>query len=336
LAAALEKRRNGLSHPLVYRVNGEVAGITSLMRLDPANRSLEIGFTWVAPRWRRTFVNSRVKYCLLQYCFESLAAERVEFRVDARNTRSQNAVLRLGATFEGRLRNRQVFPEGQVSDGFLYSIVRPDWNRVGPCLLRRSEGGSQVSAESLPYLPLSFGSPRLELRRYEVSDARSVFELVDRNRGDLAALFPRTVQALPTLESAEPYLMERHYQWNARSVFCYGVFLRETGALIGQLQFKDIDWSAGNTELGYFLDADFRRRGFGREMATAALELVLHRRRFHRVVLRILPSNTASLKLAKALGFEWEGCHRREFLTGAGSLEDILYFSRVEGAEARG
>jgi len=100
------------------------------MRLEPSNKSLEIGGTWVAPKWRKSFVNTEVKFLLLQYCFETLSAERVEFRVDGRNIESQRAVLRIGAKLEGRLRTRQLYPDGVARDGLLFSVIRPEWSNV--------------------------------------------------------------------------------------------------------------------------------------------------------------------------------------------------------------
>ena len=122
--------RRGNIHPLVYRTAGEVAGITRLMRLEPANKSLEIGGTWVAPRWRRTFVNTEVKLRVLEHCFETLGAIRVEFRVHVDNKISQTAVTRLGATLEGRLRHRQIAADGCISDGFIYSVIEPEWAAI--------------------------------------------------------------------------------------------------------------------------------------------------------------------------------------------------------------
>jgi RimJ/RimL family protein N-acetyltransferase len=299
------------------------------MRIDPANRSLEIGGTWVAPRWRRSFVNTRVKYQLLAYCFEQLRAERIELRVDARNTASQRAVLRLGATFEGRLRNRQIFPDGTTRDGFMFSFTRPEWPQVEERLRRLLNGEPSPARE--PYFPRAFGSRRLELRCFEAADAGAVFTLIDKNRPVLAGVFPRTERALREKSAADGYVVERLTQWNARSAFCYGVFLRETGSLIGQLQFKSIDWSARGCEMGYFLDEKYHRQGIGSEMGTAAIGMAFGEMKFRRLALRILPSNAASLALARTLGVEPEGCHRKEFSGLNGELQDILYYSRVQG-----
>lgn len=77
-----------------------------------ANRTLEIGGTWLCPDYWRTAVNAECKYLLLRQAFEILKAERVEFMTDARNVRSQQAIERLGARREGVLRAHMLYPDG--------------------------------------------------------------------------------------------------------------------------------------------------------------------------------------------------------------------------------
>lgn len=317
--AAREKNQ---IHPLVYCVNGEVAGVTNFLHPDAANRSLEIGGTWVAPRWRKTFVNTEVKLLLLRQCFETLEAERVEFRVDVRNADSQRAVLRIGATLEGRLRRRQITPDGVVRDGLLFSIIRSDWEAVKVRLLDCLAGGRRSER-----LPRELMTERLRLRPYGIDDAPGIFALVDSNREDFAESLPKTVKALGAPEQAEDYVIDKLREWHLGTSFCYGAFLRADGRSIGQISVKKVDWETFSAELGYFVDARHRGMGLAREMALAVLASLdlLH---FRRVFVRIIPDNEPSLRLARSVGFEEEGRHRNEFLTPRG-LSDILYLSRT-------
>ena len=111
-----------------------VAGSTSFLDLQPANRSLEIGWTIIGPKWRRTFVNSECKLMLLTHCFETLGCGRVGFRIDARNERSQRAVERLGAVREGVLRKNKVCHDGFIRDTVVYSIIADEWPGIKPRL----------------------------------------------------------------------------------------------------------------------------------------------------------------------------------------------------------
>lgn len=328
LEALIKSHKNGVHNPLVYSVGDKVAGITRLMRLEPANKTLEIGGTWVSPKWRKSFVNTEVKYLLLCHCFETLLAERVEFRVDARNIESQKAVLRLGATLEGRLRNRQVYPDGIARDGFLFSIVRSEWETVKAQLQNKLKDPSDKSSARFPF-PRQFETPRLLLRQYGLADASALYDLVDKNRPDLWESFPRTFKELSAPELAEGYILCKLHQWFTKTFFCYGIILKSTGMHIGQLHIKNINWDIRSAELGYFFDKDHRRNGFGREMLEATFTQCLKQNDMKRIFLRILPENQASLQLAERLGFLCEGLHRNEFLTGKGDLVDVLYFSIV-------
>lgn len=130
LYGRLDSYAQGTINPLVYFIENEVAGVTNLMRFDRQNLTVEIGGTCVAPKWRRSIVNTDVKLHLLEYCFEILKCLRVEFRVDVENFASQNAVKRIGATLEGKLRHRMILPDGRVRDGFIFSIIAPEWPAV--------------------------------------------------------------------------------------------------------------------------------------------------------------------------------------------------------------
>lgn len=331
IASRIAEHQDGTTHPLVYFAGQSVAGITRLFRFDAKNRSLEIGGTWVAPKWRRTFVNTEVKYLLLRHCFETLDAQRVELRVDAGNTVSQRAILRLGATLEGRLRSRQIYPGGQVRDGFLFSIVKPEWPRVKSRLEGLRSEPARASTWDGAALPSRLETGRLLLRPYALDDAPALFDLVDRNRADLTQSFPKTVNALRAPELAADHVVDLIHRSLARRWVFYGAFLKSTGQLVGQVHLKDIDWDVPSAELGYFIDARHRRTGLGREMVEAVAAQCSQRQGFKRLALRILPSNEPSLRLAKALGFESEGLRRNEFRTGQGELADIIHFVRTPG-----
>lgn len=108
---------------------GALAGTSSFLFVNPEQATLEIGSTWFRPEYRGGAVNPEVKLLMLGEAFAS-GARRVEFRVDARNARSQAAVLRLGATREGLLRQHLVTWTGHVRDSVVFSILRDEWPRV--------------------------------------------------------------------------------------------------------------------------------------------------------------------------------------------------------------
>ena len=274
LQGNLEKRREGRHNPFVYELDGEVAGYTSFLRISEHERTLEIGSTWVMPKHRRSAVNTRVKKQLLKYAFESLNAERVEFRVDIENYRSQMAVLRLGAKFEGRLRSRHTLPTGEVRDGHLYSLVRSDWIKMSAHLdalvgMRNSELG---------LMPNRISGENIELRRLKWTDAEKLHNLVAANRKDLTEFFPK-IGCLTQLVQARALIADREHQAIAETAFYYGIFRGEKrDTLLGQVHAHSIQWPLGTAEIGYWLDSAWRKKGIARQAAKLIIERLKYRK----------------------------------------------------------
>jgi N-acetyltransferase len=119
--------------------SGRAVGVTRYMTIRRASSELkpyavEVGGTFLAASAQRTGINTEAKFLLLEHAFEVLGVGRVDLKTDARNDRSRNAMLRIGATFEGVLRNWQpsLVPgeEGLLRDSALYSIVDREWPEV--------------------------------------------------------------------------------------------------------------------------------------------------------------------------------------------------------------
>lgn len=116
----------------------EVVGCTRYMEMQwwrgrAAPDEIEIGGTWLAATAQRTAVNTEAKLLLLGHAFEVLGVWRVAICTDARNQRSSDAILRLGATFEGVLRNHRVrydTADPAPRDSALYSITVDEWPDV--------------------------------------------------------------------------------------------------------------------------------------------------------------------------------------------------------------
>jgi RimJ/RimL family protein N-acetyltransferase len=106
---------------------GTVVGMSGYLNIQPANRALEIGTTYLVPDMRGTGVNVRMKRLMIGQAF-ACGFDRIEFRVDTRNARSLAALDRLGAVREGVLRRHVVTWTGHVRDSAIYSILRGEWS----------------------------------------------------------------------------------------------------------------------------------------------------------------------------------------------------------------
>jgi RimJ/RimL family protein N-acetyltransferase len=127
---AIAGREAGTMLPYVTMVGEEIVGSTRFWKLDRQNRTVEIGHTWIAKSWQRSFVNSEAKLLMLSYAFDDLAMNRVQFQTHAQNERSRAAILRLGAVEEGLLRKERIMPDGHVRDSLVFSIIDDDWPSV--------------------------------------------------------------------------------------------------------------------------------------------------------------------------------------------------------------
>ncbi len=104
----------------------DFAGMSSFLGIDEHRQCVEIGGTYYRPHLRGTGFNRRVKDMMLKRAFDC-GIRRVEFRVDARNDRSQAAMTKLGAVREGVLRADRITWNGHVRDTVLFSILRDEW-----------------------------------------------------------------------------------------------------------------------------------------------------------------------------------------------------------------
>lgn len=128
----LEEQAQGISVPFATyeRTSGEIAGTTRYMNIDLPNRKVEIGSTWITPKWQRTALNTEAKYLMLCHAFEVWRCLRVELKTDSLNQRSRTAILRLGAKEEGTLRKHLLTWNGRQRDSVYFSILDTEWPAV--------------------------------------------------------------------------------------------------------------------------------------------------------------------------------------------------------------
>lgn len=107
-------------------IDGVCRGMSSYLDIEPAHNALEIGFTYYDPAVRGGVANPSAKRLMMAHAFES-GAQRVQYRVDARNARSRAAVLKLGAVQEGILRNDKVTWTGRIRSTVVFSILAEEW-----------------------------------------------------------------------------------------------------------------------------------------------------------------------------------------------------------------
>ena len=129
---ALAEQSAGTALPFatVVRETGTVVGSTRFANVVREHARVEIGWTWITPRWQRTAVNTEAKYLMLRHAFEVMGCRRVELKTNALNARSRAAMLRMGATEEGTLRKHMINADGTARDSVYFSVIDDEWPRV--------------------------------------------------------------------------------------------------------------------------------------------------------------------------------------------------------------
>lgn len=146
---ALRDRAAGRAMPfaILEAATGRPVGSTRFGNIDLFNRRVEIGWTWVAPAWQRTAMNTEAKLLLLEHAFDRLGCNRVEFKTDSLNTQSRGALLGIGAVEEGTLRNHMVTESGRLRHTVYFSVIRDEWPAVRERLQERLVRGGGVRQE---------------------------------------------------------------------------------------------------------------------------------------------------------------------------------------------
>jgi RimJ/RimL family protein N-acetyltransferase len=110
--------------------DGTVVGTSSLADVDLVNERIHLGYTGYAPAVWGTAVNPATKLLLLEHVFEVCGFGRVKIQTGSKNTRSQAAIAKLGATREGVLRRHQRLADGSFRDTVVFSILADEWPDV--------------------------------------------------------------------------------------------------------------------------------------------------------------------------------------------------------------
>jgi RimJ/RimL family protein N-acetyltransferase len=137
VASALADQAVSLPFAIVDQSTGRVIGSTRFMEITPAHRRLEIGATWLTPTAQRTPANTECKLLLLGHAFEQLGAIRVVFKTEVLNTKSRNALLRLGATEEGTFRDHLIADSGRRRSMVYFAILEDEWPLIRQRLVDR-------------------------------------------------------------------------------------------------------------------------------------------------------------------------------------------------------
>ncbi len=122
-------------YAIVDQMSRDALGYETLMRIDPANRCIEVGSILYGPRLQRHVGGTEAQFLLMKYVFDDLGYRRYEWKCNALNAPSRTAAVRLGFTFEGVFRQHMII-RGRNRDTAWYSIIDAEWPKVKEALVR--------------------------------------------------------------------------------------------------------------------------------------------------------------------------------------------------------
>lgn len=147
IRSALEGRKSRRSYPFVVfdKRSGQYAGCTRFYDFQEYHNTVQIGYTWYGKEFQGTGLNKQCKFLMLQFAFEDMGVERVEFRTDSENERGICSLKSIGCTLEGTLRNNCFAANGQRNTVVL-SLLKDEWfNGAKGNLLAKIENQSTAS-----------------------------------------------------------------------------------------------------------------------------------------------------------------------------------------------
>lgn len=236
----------GIAHPFatIDKASGKAIGSTRYGNIALEHKRLEIGWTWLGKPFQRTRINTEAKYLMLSHAFETLGLTRVEFKANAKNEQSRRAMERMGAKYEGVLRQHITLPNGTVRNTVYYSIIREEWPVVKTHLeeaLRREY--AEVLEEE---------NSRITVHRADTRHLELLLPLFDGYR--------RFYNQASNLEAAEAFLVERILKQES---VIFVALLGNKGAGFTQLypSFSSVTMQRQWILNDLFVDPEFRKTG---------------------------------------------------------------------------
>jgi RimJ/RimL family protein N-acetyltransferase len=178
-------------------------------------------------------------------------------------------------------------------------------------------------------IPTEFSSERLIFRPYRLDDGSMYFEMLCANWEHLYEFMPQNLVDVKSAQDVEEVFRWHQAEWNARHLFIFGVWEKETGFYVGESYLANADWNVPHIEIGYFIVQASTRRGFATEAARATARFAFDHLGVVRVELQCTADNVGSIKVAEKCGFVYEGRFRERHRKKTGLLVDVIWYGML-------
>jgi len=168
-----------------------------------------------------------------------------------------------------------------------------------------------------------------QFRLVQLSDAEAFFGLIEHNRPRLEDFFAGTVARTRNLQDTIDYFAEIEKKIEARAYFPFIIIDSEKDRFIGFMDIKSIDWNIPKAEVGYFIDAGYKRKGISGKALNRLIDFAAKELGMRKLLIRTHTVNVAAKALAEKCGFTEEGIIRSDYKTSKGEIVDLVYYGLV-------
>ncbi len=132
IETAINNKQLNKEYPFIVfdKKKKQFAGSTRFYDIQLDQKMLQLGFTWYGKSFQGTGLNKNCKYLLLEFAFDTMGFERVEFRADNNNERSIAAMKSIGCQVEGVIRSHAIKLDGTRRDSIILSLLKTEWNNT--------------------------------------------------------------------------------------------------------------------------------------------------------------------------------------------------------------
>ena len=159
---------------------------------------------------------------------------------------------------------------------------------------------------------------RLSLRAMHPIDAEDMFDYAKRPEVTKYLLW----REHESISFTRDYLIYVGRRYALGDFYDWAIIDRESRKMIGTCGFTKIDTANNSAEIGYVLNPDFHRRGFGSEAVKRILKFGFEELKLNRIEARFMQGNEASLALMRSVGMTFEG-YMRDLVLAKGSYRTV-------------
>ena len=182
---------------------------------------------------------------------------------------------------------------------------------------------------------MNFTGDRVYIRFFTAEDAEELLNLQLRNRAIFEKISIGRDESYYTLEGQRAlvtrYIQEKEHQQR----YSFGIFLNETGELIGDISLIEIRLDATKKWiLGYVLDHSHHGKGYMTEAIELVLEYAFKKAGIKRIEAGAKPDNTGSIRVLLKAGFQKVEEETQHKVLINGKEEEHVMFYKVEHKES--